>query len=67
MPKPTSEDDKKHGDRFESLIDRTMRDASRRKRSADANADDPTGLQDNDDEDLQNDDPENRRDVGERD
>ena len=67
MPKTTNEDDKKHGDRFESLIDRAMSGSSSRKHEQTAKADDPTELQQDDDEDTRNDDPEDRRDVDERD
>jgi hypothetical protein len=66
MRKKTSEDDKKHGDPLEPLIGRTMGGSSPRKREQPANDDDRAQLQDDDDEDVQNDDPENGRDVGER-
>jgi hypothetical protein len=57
-----TEDAKKHGDKLESLVDRT----SGRSPPADQNEDgddDAADLQDDDDEDVQNDDVENRRDV----
>jgi hypothetical protein len=59
MPRTQSEEDKKHGDKLESLIERTGGGAG--KSAAD---DDATQLQDDDDEDVQNDDAEDRRDVG---
>ena len=65
MPKPQSEDDKKHGDKLESLIDRTGGASPPRKRNESAADDDATRLQDDDDEDVQNDDVEDHRDVGE--
>jgi hypothetical protein len=66
MQKTPSEDEKKHGDRFEPLIDRTMGGSSQGKPGHEADADDPAELQDDADEDVENDDPEDRRDVGER-
>jgi hypothetical protein len=56
-----TEDTKKHGDKLESLIERTSGGSS-----ADPNEnanDDAADLQDDDDEDVQNDNPESRRDV----
>jgi hypothetical protein len=64
MPKPQSEEDKKHGDKLESLIGRTGGAASREGRNDDSGGEDPAQLQDDDDEDVQNDDVANRRDVG---
>jgi hypothetical protein len=61
MPKPQSEEDKKHGDKMESLIGRTGAPPG-----ANASGDDPTELQDDDDEDVQNDDADSARDVGDR-
>jgi hypothetical protein len=65
MPKPKSEEDKKHGDKLESLISRTGA-ASRDESDESDDEEEPAELQDDDDEDVQNDDPESRRDVGER-
>jgi hypothetical protein len=56
MPKTKIENNKKHGDVLEPLIDRTL--PNRSQGSAE--------LQDDDDEDVQNDDREDRRDVDER-
>ena len=64
MPKPSSEEDKKHGDKLESLIGRTGGGSSREGRDDDAGDEDPAQLQDDDDEDLQNDDVSDHRDVG---
>jgi hypothetical protein len=64
MPKPRSEEEKKHGDKLESLIGRTGGAASREQRDDDAGGQDPARLQDDDDEDVQNDDVADRRDVG---
>lgn len=64
MPKPQSEEDKKHGDKLESLIGRTGGAAPSRKDTENVGADDPAELQDDDDEDVQNDDVEDRRDDG---
>jgi hypothetical protein len=68
MPKTRGEDDKKHGDKLESLIERTRGNASSRngKEWEEDEDEDPAALQDDDDEDVQNDDVETRRDVGER-
>ena len=63
MPRTRSEDDKKHGDKLESLIERTGGDPSPRERQSAAD-DDTAELQDDDDEDVQNDDGEDRRDIG---
>ena len=63
MPKPRSEEEKKHGDKLESLIGRTGGAASREERDDETGGQDPTQLQD-DDEDVQNDDVRDRRDVG---
>jgi hypothetical protein len=77
MPKIRGEDDKKHGDKLESLIERTGGNPSPRGARDDSaeedepaqfsDDDDATLLQDNDDEDFQNDDGETLRDVGEPD
>ena len=66
MPKPQREDDKKHGDKLEPLIDRTAGGSSpgQREQTDDDSAEE---LQDDDDEDVLNDDPADRRDVGESD
>jgi hypothetical protein len=64
MPNTQKEDDKKHGDKLESLIDRTGGSSSPQRRTERAADDDPTKLQDDDDEDVQNDDVQDRRDVG---
>ena len=61
MPKPRSEEDKKHGDKMEELIGRTG-GGSREERDDDLDDEDP--LQD-DDEDVRDDDNEDRRDVDE--
>ena len=66
MPRKASEDDKKHGDPLAPLIDRTASSSSPRKRGQGAEGDDPAELQDDDDEDVQNDRGDDRRDVGER-
>ena len=63
MPKPRSEEEKKHGDKLESLIGRTG-GGSPRGVDDDAGDEDPAQLQDDDDEDVQNDDVSERRDVG---
>ena len=76
MPRTRGEDDKKHGDKLESLIERTGGSASGResKESADEDEqellpdeDDEALLQDDDDEDVLNDDADDVRDVGEAD
>ncbi len=64
MPQPKSEDNKKHGDVLQPLVDRAKRGASPGKREE--GEADPAELQDDDDEDVQNDDPDDRRDVDER-
>ena len=64
MAKARREGTKKHGDELESLIDRTGNDSTRSKTVR--TGDDPTELQDDDDEDVQNDDVDDRRDVDER-
>lgn len=72
MPKPKSEEDKKHGDKLESLISRTggaaSRDESNESNESDESdeSNESDELQDDDDEDVQNDDPESGRDVGKR-
>ncbi|HEX7235579.1 MAG TPA: hypothetical protein VF405_01380 [Gammaproteobacteria bacterium] len=66
MPKTRGEDDKKHGDKLESLIERTRGSASSPNGKEREEDDDPAALQDDDDEDVQNDDAETGRDVGER-
>jgi hypothetical protein len=58
MPKSTTGVTKKHGDKMEPLIDRTGSTASP------GAEEDPAQLQDDDDEDLENDNVEDRRDVG---
>jgi hypothetical protein len=65
MPKTQSEDNKKHGDKLEPLIERTKRESAEETRDAGAE-EGSAELQDDDDEDLQNDDVEDRRDVGKR-
>lgn len=67
MPKPQREEDKKHGDKLESLIDRTAGQSSTEGRNQGGGKHDPAQLQDHDDEDVQNDDADSRRDVGKRD
>jgi hypothetical protein len=66
MPTTTrNEPTKKHGDKLERLIDQTERDASPEEgENIDAA---PADLQDGDDEDIENDDGDDRRDVGQRD
>ena len=65
MPEKITEDDKKHGDPLESLIGRTMKPSSRKsERTAEDGV--STHLEDDDDDDVQNANPENRRDSGER-
>jgi len=56
MPTTTTEDDKKHGDKLESLIDRTGRSALPGKPSENADDDELTESQDADDEDEDNED-----------
>jgi hypothetical protein len=51
MPNTTSEEDKKHGDKLQSLIDRTGSSASPGKRSEAVDDDAPAARQDDDDED----------------
>ena len=51
MPTTTSEDDKKHGDKLESLIDRTGRSASPGKPSEGADDDEPTESEEDNNED----------------
>jgi hypothetical protein len=63
MPKPRSEEEKKHGDKLGSLVGRTGGASSRDDKSGD---EDPTQLQDDDDEDVQYDDAADRRDAGKR-
>jgi hypothetical protein len=66
MPRTTkSEPTKKHGDKMEPLIERTERDPALREGTR-RGGDDPGALQDDDDEDIENDDAEDRRDIGER-
>jgi hypothetical protein len=64
MPQPKNEDNKKHGDVLQPLVDRAKRGASPDRRGEGGT--DPAELQDDDDEDVQNDDTEDNRDVGER-
>ena len=64
MPKTQTEEDKKHGDKLQPLIDRT---GGNKSATREQGADDPAALQDDDDEDVQNDDVDDRRDVGDPD
>jgi hypothetical protein len=64
MPQPKNEDNKKHGDVLQPLVDRAKRGVSPGPRGEGGT--DPAELQDDDDEDVQNDDTEDNRDVGER-
>ena len=57
MAKAKDEDDKKHGDKLESLIDRTGGRSSPQNRPTE---DDPAQLEDDDEEDLESDDREDR-------
>ena len=81
MPKTRGEDDKKHGDKLESLIERTGGKPAAGKRSESAEDDEPALLsddelladdddaallQDDEDEDFENGDIGTDRDVGER-
>ena len=59
MPRKASESDKKHGDKLESLVQRTAEG----KEAEDRENEDPTLLQDDDDESAANDDADDRRDV----
>ena len=61
MTKPKREPSKKHGDKLEPLID----DAAGRSPPEEEDA--PALLQDDADEDVESDDVDDRRDVGERD
>ena len=64
MPRTTkSEPTKKHGDKMEPLIEKTQRDSAQREDTR--SGDDPAALQDDDDEDIENDEAEDRRDIGE--
>lgn len=73
MPKTQHGDDKKHGDKLHSLVERTGGRSSPSKREAseedepvlarDEDDVDPALFQDEDDEDVQNDDLDTRRDV----
>jgi hypothetical protein len=65
MPKPRSEEEKKHGDKLGSLIGRTGGGSSPEGRDDAESGEDPARLQD-DDEDVQNDDAADQRDVGKR-
>jgi len=76
MPKTRGEDDKKHGDKLESLIERTGGNPSSRKGTESEDEDEPPRqdddddaalLQDDEDEDFENDDIDTDRDVGDRD
>ena len=58
MPNAMSEDDKKHGDKLQSLIDRTGSSASPGKRSEGADDAAPARHQDDDDEDDEDEDNE---------
>jgi hypothetical protein len=69
MPKTQTEDDKKHGDKLKSLIDRAGGDKSPPGEESD---DDPADLRDDEDEDedVENDDDDDaddRRDAEDRD
>ena len=79
MPKTRGEDDKKHGDKLESLIERTGGNPSPQNRSEASDEDegderalvpdeddDAALLQDDEDEDFEDDDSDTDRDVGER-
>jgi hypothetical protein len=55
MPKIQSEEDKKHGDKLESLVDRASSSSAREADESPDDEDDPALLQDDDDEDVQND------------
>ncbi len=60
MPRKSSEGEKKHGDKLESLVQRTAEG----REAEDEENDDPTLLQDDDDESVRNDDDaEDRRDA----
>jgi len=63
MPTTTTEDDKKHGDKLESLIDRTGRSASPGKPRENADDDELTESQDADDEDEDNDNEDADEDI----
>jgi hypothetical protein len=58
----STEDAKKHGDKLESLVERTSGRSPPEAPNNDGD-DDAADLQDDDDEDVQNDDVESRRDV----
>ena len=62
MPKTQHGDDKKHGDKLHSLVERTGGRSSPSKREA-SEEDEPVLARDEDDEDVQNDDLDTRRDV----
>lgn len=66
MPKARGDDGRKHGDKLQSLIERTRGNASSRNGDDREEDEDPAALQDDDDEDVQNDDVATGRDVGER-
>jgi hypothetical protein len=59
MPRNQDEENKKHGDTLEALIDSTG--PGKRGKSGEGNS--PTEVQDDDDEDVENDDVEDRPDV----
>jgi hypothetical protein len=71
MPKTRGEDDKKHGDKLESLIERTGGNPSSRQRNESADEDEPERLADDeddptfpqDDDDADEDDDEDDEDV----
>jgi hypothetical protein len=65
MPKSKGEATKKHGDKMEPFIERTGGNTPR-ERPDESVDDDPTMLRNDTEEDVQNDDVENPRNVGER-
>jgi hypothetical protein len=76
MPKIRGEDDKKHGDRLESLIERTGGNPSAQERSDSTDEEeselrpddeDEALLEDDDDEDVLSDDADDLRDLSEPD
>lgn len=64
MPRQTSEGDKKHGDKMEAFIDRTADKSEPHESDSSGAEDDPTLLQDDDEEDAQTDRGTGRRDIG---
>lgn len=64
MPKIQREDDKKHGDKLRSLVERKeSAEDDEPSLARDDDDFDPALFQDDDDEDVQNDDVDTRRDV----